>query len=402
MIKRTLLFLIYSYSSWVSAEFVPETISTKMLPNYENQQWFWVYGPTIPFATDSRSYLFDQEGENLGQLNNGMWFNSLLIDNKRRELLAVETYFTRGTRGERTDVVTTYDANKLLPKEEVTIPSKRMHAVKSSGASVLSDDNRFMLVVNYTPAQSISVVDLNSREFVNEIETPGCSVVYPAGNRDFFSICGNGGFMHIRLDNEGQTIIKERGAPIFDPVHDFLTTAASRKDNTWYFVSFENNVYAITMDSDGASVSKTWSLVSEEERSNEWRISGQHHTALHKKSDQFFVLMHQGAVETFEEPGEQVWVYDVNSGQRINTIELDDPALSINVNQSEKPTLYALAFHVPLPDLFTLWIYATEGEAEVMKHVKQVVDIYDANSGDHRVKVDGIPPGYMNVVQPWE
>ncbi len=402
MIKRSIFLLIYSLSGLVSAEFVPETVTSKTLPNYENQQWFWLYGPTIPFATDSRSYLFDREGKHLGQLNNGMWFNSLIADKKRHELLAVETYFTRGTRGERSDVVTIYDANTLSPKQEIAIPTKRMHAVKSSGASVLTDDNRFLLVVNYTPAQSISVVDLDSREFVNEIETPGCSVVYPAGDRDFYSICGNGGFLHIRLDNKGQTILKERGQPIFDPVNDFLTTAASRKGNVWYFVSFENNAYAITMDENSAEVSKTWSLVSDDERADDWRISGQHHTALHQKSDQLFVLMHQGAAETFEEPGEQAWVYDINSGERVNIIELDDVALSINVNQADQPTLYTLAFHVPLPDLFSLWIYATQGEAKLMNHVKQVVDLYDVQSGEHKIKVGDIPPGYMTVVQPWE
>jgi len=384
------------------ADTTRETIQIEVLPDHSGQQWFWTFGPGIPFASESRAYLFDADGENLGQLNAGTWLTSLVFDELRDEILTVETYFSRGTRGTRSDQVVIYDSHTLQVKQEISIPPKRMEAVKSTGVAPLSDDNRFLLVVNFTPAQSVSVVDLEKREFVTEIETPGCSVLYPAGNRDFYSICGNGGFMQIRLDDEGQVVFKKRHPPLFDPVNDFLTTAASRIGDTWYFVSFENNVHAITMTPDNIGITKQWSLVTDAERADNWRISGQHHTAVHKKTNQLFVLMHQGDPHTFEEPGEEVWVFDTLSGQRIKTIDLDDVALSIGVSQGPEATLHALAFNVPLPTLFTMWIYFVEGEAELMKHVVQVVDLYDAQTGEHLNKVGDIPVGgYQTVVAPW-
>lgn len=402
MALRTLLSLVLCCACLtVNAEFVPESVGSKALDDYQGKKWFWTYGPGVPFELDSRAYLFNAEGDNLAQMNNGIWINSLQFDHQRNEILAIETYFSRGSRGDRSDMVSVYDPKTMAFKEEIAIPPKRMTSVKSTGVTALSDDNRFLIITNYTPAQSISVVDLETRQYVTEIETPGCSVVYPAGNRDFYAICGNGGFLQIRLDDTGNPILKKRHAPVFDPVDDFLTIAASRHGDTWYFVSFDNNVHAIRMDADGVSVSKKWSLVSDEERADNWRISGMHHTAIHQKSGRLFMLMHQGEAETFEQPGEEVWVYDLNSGEKINVIELDDIALSISVSQDDDPTLYSLAFHVPLPTLFTLWIYLVDGEPELMKHVVQVVDLYDADSGEHQNKVGDIPRGYLTVVQPW-
>lgn len=402
MTKRLLsLLLAFSFLSTAMADFTPETIKETVLLDHSGKQWFWVSGPGVPFASESRSYLFDAEGSNLGQLNTGTWLTSFMIDESRNEILTVETYFSRGTRGERSDQVVIYDPRTLQAKEEIPIPAKRMQAVKSTGVAVLSDDYRFLLVVNFTPAQSVTVVDLEKRKFVTEIETPGCSVLYPAGNRDFYSICGNGGFMQIRLDNEGQAVFQKRHPPLFDPVGDFLTTAASRIGDTWYFASFENNVRAITMTADNIGISRQWSLVTNSERADNWRISGQHHTAVHKETNRLFVLMHQGEEHTFEEPGEEVWVFDTLSGRRTKTISLDDVALSLGVSQGPEATLYSLAFNIPLPTLFALWIYLVEGEAELLKHAVQVVDLYDTKTGDHLNKVGDIPHSYQTVVTPW-
>jgi methylamine dehydrogenase heavy chain len=402
MIKNLLsLLLVFGCISSTMAAFTPETIQQNALPDHRGKAWFWVSGPGVPFSSESRAYLFDAEGSNLGQLNTGTWLNNLLLDESRDEILTIETYFSRGTRGERSDQVVIYDPHTLQATAEIPIPAKRMHAVKSTGVAVFSDDHRFLLIANFTPAQSITVVDLEKRSFVTEIDTPGCSVLYPAGDRDFYSICGNGGFMQIRLDNQGLPTLLKRHPPLFDPAGDFLTTAASRIGDTWYFVSYENNARAITMTPDYIGIAKQWSLLTEAERSDNWRISGQHHTATHVGSKRLFVLMHQGDEHTFEEPGDEVWIFDTESGERLDTIVLDDVALSIAVSQDQDATFHALAFHFPLPTLFTMWIYLVEGEAQLLKHAVQVVDTYDTKTGEHLNKVGDIPPSYMTVVEPW-
>ncbi|MFX8934007.1 amine dehydrogenase large subunit, partial [Acinetobacter baumannii] len=70
-----------------------------------------------------------------------------------------ETYFSRGTRGERTDVVTLYDPAHLSVIGEISVPPKRSSNMPMLSNAQLTDDGRFLMIYNFTPAQSITVVD---------------------------------------------------------------------------------------------------------------------------------------------------------------------------------------------------------------------------------------------------
>lgn len=381
------------------SEFEVATVET--LPDHEGKGWFWVAGSRMPHATDGRAFLFDENGKQLGQLMTGYWFANLVPADRRGEILAVETYFSRGTRGKRTDLIAAYDPNTLSPLWEVEIPPKRINPVKPTGSAVLSDDEKFLLVVNYTPAQSVSIVDVENRRFVQEIETPGCSVLYAGGNRDFFSICGDGGFLHLRVSETGQTTIVERTAPLFDPVSDFLSIAASRIGDIWYFVSKQNNVYAIRMTEQGIILTDQWSLVTKSERGSDWRISGFQHTAAHDASGRLFVLMHQGEEHTFEQPGTHVWIYDVAEKKKIKEVAMRDLTMGIGVSQGEQPKILTLDFHLPIPYLAVIWMYITQGEESLSAIAQQVVNMYDAGTGKHLGRTDALPNGAVIDVQAW-
>ncbi len=58
-------------------------------------------------------------------LSTGFGFNGVVVPRNRSVILSPEVYFSRGTRGERTDVVTVYDPRKLEPVAEIGIPPKR-------------------------------------------------------------------------------------------------------------------------------------------------------------------------------------------------------------------------------------------------------------------------------------
>lgn len=399
--KLLCLILFSCASSLCWAQIAIEKAGVKTLRDHKQQGWFWASGSNIPAITDGRAYLFDRQGQMLGQLSTGMWFNSLIMADKRNEIITTETYFSQGTRGERTDYVVIYDPITLSPKRQIVIPSKRMNAVRSNNLAVLTQDQKHLLVVNYTPAQSISIVDLERGEFIHELETPGCSVIYPAGNRDFYSICGNGSFMHIRIDENGKPILIQRTEKLFDAVGDFLTISASQIGQHWYFLSRKNNVYDFKMDSRGVKKMTSWSLVTNDEREDGWQIAGMHHTSTHQKSGKLYVLMQQGEVNNFEDPGSHVWVYDVKTGKKVQSIKLKSLALSINVDQSNKPRIYAMSMATPLPFLFEVWIYLFDGREGIINLLQPYVEVYDAASGDSVAVTSFLPRGYINSVQAW-
>ncbi|MEP4487154.1 MAG: amine dehydrogenase large subunit [Halioglobus sp.] len=403
LLKPVGISLLLALSSTAFAQsFVPEEAFTETLPQNTGQEWFWAYGFRMPSAVDGQAFLFDEHGNRLGQLSTGYWFNSLINAELRNEIITTETYFSRGTRGERTDIVSIYDAQTLSPKKEIIIPSKRMNSVKNNGLMALTDDQKFALIVNYTPAQSISIVNLELGEFVEEVETPGCSVIYGAGNRNFYAICANGSFMQIKLGEDGKVTKRQRSKKLFNAVDDFLSIAASRIGNTWYFVSRQYNVYAIKMDGDTIELVSTWPLASKDEREDNWTIAGLDHTAAHEASNRLYVLMHQGESHQFEEPGTHVWVYNATTGEKLQEIELEEMSLAMKMSQSETPRLYTLNVHFPMPTLFAAWIYIVEGEDEITKSMRQRISAYDALSGDHLFFSDLVPTGGLVLhVQAW-
>ncbi|MBU3071295.1 hypothetical protein KOI40_15830 [Aestuariicella sp. G3-2] len=401
------LSLISFLVTWIVASgqlwaFTPEIPKTEILPDNNGEEWFWISGNRIPSLADGQAYLMGQDGKRLGQLSTGYWFNSLINAHKRNEIITVETHFDRGTRGNRNDLVVMYDANNLSFKHEIQLPPKRMNAVRNDGLVNLTDDERFLLVVNYTPAQSVSIVDLDKGVFIEEVETPGCSVLYAAGNRDFYSICGNGGFMQIKLGEDGHVISRTRTEPLFDSVNDFLTISASRIGNVWYFISRQHNAYAIKMEGDDIKLLDKWSLTTESEREDNWIISGMKHTAVHESSGELYVLMHQGEEKTFEEPGTHVWVYDVKTKKKVREIELEEIAVSIAVSQKPNPRLYINSIHFPVPFLTQLWMYLIDGEKSLMEIARQRASIYNAKNGQLLFHSDLVPHGgFVLNIQTW-
>ncbi|MCV6625653.1 MAG: hypothetical protein OIF38_06125, partial [Cellvibrionaceae bacterium] len=110
----------------------------------------------------------------------------------------------------------------------------------------------------------------------------------------------------------------------------------------------------------------------------------------------------QGDEHGFEEPGSHVWVYDVNTKRKIREIELDELAISIDVDQSDKPRLYTLNFHFPIPWLFQLWLYISRGEAALMEIARQRSSVYDAAQGKHLFDSELVPHGgFVLNVQAW-
>lgn len=288
--------------------------------------------PHLVWASDPvlhRIALADLEsGDLLGVIDGGYGIPSALFAKSRPEIYVPETHYSRGSRGERSDVVTVYDALSLAPQGEVTLPPRRAMNQLPSANEAIGDDDRFALFFNMTPASSLSVVDLERRAFVTEIATPGCGLVYAAGARRFLSPCADGSFLVVTLDEAGGEASKARTRPFFDPRRDPLTEKAVRRGDEWLFVSFEGRLHAVDVSGAEPRFAEPWDLIGADERAQSWRIGGQQHLAVHGGSGRLYVLVHQGPPDTHKDQGEELWVYDLASRRRVQRMELRSPGLT--------------------------------------------------------------------------
>ena len=371
--------------------------------------------PHLVWASDAvmrRIALADLEsGDTLGVIDGGFGITAALFARNRPELYVPETHYSRGARGERTDVVSVYDALSLRPVAEVVIPPRRAINPLPSANAALTDDDRFGLVFNMTPATSVSVVDLEQRAFVAEIATPGCSLVYAAGPRRFVSPCADGALLVVTLDESGREASKVRTRTFFDPWRDPVTEKAVRRGDEWLFVSFEGRVHAVDVSGAEPRFAEPWDLLAAEDRAEGWRIGGQQHLAVHVASGRLYSLVHQGPPDTHKDPGSELWVYDLAERRRVDRIALRSPGLTyLGAPIDPGPRLFW-----PLGRLFEMvlslagigvsGIAVTQDEQPLLvtgSGFSGSLGIYDALSGEflHRVA-----PGNMTtlVLQvPWE
>lgn len=355
-----LVCLLVCFGDAAVAQFQRDLTSVTSLPGEYNPHWVWVDDMSFFHMIDGRAYLVDADsGRVLGMLSTGGIFNKLELPADTPEIYAAATFYSRGTRGERTDVITIFDRSNLSAIGEVIIPAKRHTSMATMAHSTLTDDGRFMLVYNMTPAQSVTVVNIQQRVFSGEISTPGCAMIYAAGERQFNMLCGDGSLLTVTLDDSGATADKVRSAPFFDPQVDPVTEKAVRFGDQWLYVSFDGFAHPVHIVDGKPEFGAPWSLLSDAERTQSWRIGGAQHLAAHQQRGLLYSLVHQGGVDTHKDPGTEVWIYDIDAKARVQRIGLANLATSIQVSQDDEPLLLTAFIAVP------------------------ALDVYDASTGEH-------------------
>jgi methylamine dehydrogenase heavy chain len=308
-----------------------------------SKHWVWVNDFVFPHMADGMAYLIDGDsGRYLGTLSTGYGFAHVLLSRDGKVIYSPETYFSRGTRGIRTDVVTVYDARTLKVLREIPIPPKRSSNLPMIADAALTDDDRFLLIYNFNPAQSITVVDTKTDKFVGEVESAGCALVYPTGPRSFFSLCGDGGLLMGELNEKGAAQT-HRTEPLFAVGEDPVTEKPVRVGAIWYFVSFDGSIYPVTLTAKQAMVGKTWHLTSDAERQAGWRPGGLQQLAVDGARGRLYAIMHQGDLNSHKDPGKEVWVYDLATGTRTQEIILKNLASSIQLTSDTQPLLFSIA-----------------------------------------------------------
>ena len=220
------------------------------------------------------------------------------------------------------------------------------------GSSALTDNQRFMLVFNLTPATSVSVVDLESETFVAEITTPGCALIFPTGALRFAMLCGDGSLLTVQLDEAGGLVSRERSDRFFDPVSDPVTEKPARIGDRWMFVAFEGMMHSVNTAADGPVFETPWSIVSKDEREANWRVGGAQLMAAHESNNQLYTVMHVGPKDTHKDPGTEIWVFDASTHERLQRIVTENLVTSIQVSQDDAPLLYAAFIAIPALDIY--------------------------------------------------
>ena len=284
------------------------------------------------------AYVFDAaDGEMIGTLSLTPWTPTLRRHVERGEIYAAETHYARRFDGERTDVLRIYAHATLSPVGEIPIP-KKIAALHSQYLGIL-DGGRYVTVYNLTPAQSVSVVDVENRRFVGEISTPGCALTLPAGERGFLMICGDGTLQWIGLDENGAEAARVRTDAFFSVEDDPLFDHPTRTTTGWQFLSFGGLTMEVVVEDGQIVVGEPWSIVGDGDEG--WRPGGDRPLAFHAGHDLLLVLMHQGGVDTQDDDGTEAWVLDRGSQRRIGRITFEAPASGLLVVEGDEPLLLA-------------------------------------------------------------
>jgi len=358
---KKLVVVLALFSAVASAEIKPEQIGVvETLPDTYPPHWIIAQDGAFFHMNDGKFIVLDADSDDPASRYKGMFNGSLIAQfyqaKTKPEMYVIETFYSRGNRGERTDVLTVYSKSNLAPIGEVVIPPKRAAEIPTQYNLQLVDDEKIALVYNFTPATSVSVVDVVTREFLGEVPIPGCALVYPMAERTFGSLCSDGSMLVVELDDEGQQVASRRSEPFFDAENDPIMERAAIHDGTAYFPSFKGKVYPVDLSGKSPVFRKPWSLVGSEVGG--WRPGGLQ-LAGTDSNGRLYVLMHpEGRDGTHKDPGVEVWVFDTEAKRRTNRIELQLPAISLALTRDENPLLVAT-------------------------NINLEIDVYDANDGTH-------------------
>jgi hypothetical protein len=124
-------------------------------------------------------------------------------------------------------------------------------------------------------------------------------------------------------------VSKVRTPPFFDPNADPVTEKAVRRGDQWLFVSFDGYVRSVDVSGETLTFGEPWSLLSDADREDDWRIGGAQHLAVHRGKGLLYSLVHRGEVDTHKDPGEEVWIYDLARRERTQRVVLRNPGFTV-------------------------------------------------------------------------
>ena len=360
-----------SASAQLPVEQIP---SVETLPDTYPANWVLAHDVAFYNLPSGRVFIVDpssKEKDVHGIIDAGQ-FATTTYSRERNEIYVAETFYSRGMRGDRTDFLTIYDARTLNVAAQVELPGgKRSMSVTHKSALQQTNDGKFLLVFNFTPAASVTIFDLDTRSIVNEIQMPGCMLIYPNGERGFASLCGDGAMIAFDLDEAGQKVAEYRTDSFNDIDDDPLFMKVAYVGDVAYFTSFKGYIQAVELAGGAPVVRERIYLtgpVRAGEQSSAYARPAGWQVITRDRRGRIYLLMRPDAKDGDHKfGGSLVWVFDPGKQAVVREIPLKGNSISIEVTGGRNPMLVATSEEMHL-------------------------DIYDLKSGDHLRKIGGWGP----------
>ena len=326
------MFLLALLSGLAVAEIQPESMGVSTLAD-PKPTWLMVHDGLGP------AYIFDSaSGAMQGLLSLSKFTPAIEMNASMAEAYAAESYYSRGVRGERTDVLTIYDLSTLSPVAEVPIPHK-IAALEFPQYIELMDDQRYVGVFNITPATSVSIVDVKERKFVQEISTPGCALIMATAGRGFLQICGDGSLQLVRLGADGTESDRIRSKKFFSVEEDPVFDKPIATGDGWLLTSYQGQVFEVSVADNQINITEPWAMLTDADDGAGWRPGGGQFIAYHAGQDLLFVLMNPGGEFAHDTAGTEVWVFNRQVQKRVAQLPLEHSGTNLSVSQDDKPLL---------------------------------------------------------------
>ena len=333
---------------------VEKTGRSETLPSSYPNTWIFAHDTNFSAISDGKVVIVDVASKNRnhrGSIPAGQ-FASFLASSTRPELYVAETYYEKRVRGTRFDVITVYDKASLSPIAEIELPGgKRGQYVTFENTLQFLNGERWLAVYNFTPAASVYIVDIAQRKVISEPQVAGCSMIYPTGQRNFVSLCGDDTMLVTQLDDNAKVVKQFHTEKFFSADKDPLFMVAGTVGKVAYLPSFLGDIQPLGLSGDEPKILPRWSLLNDAERAENWRPGGwQMITA--DAAGHLYVLMHpNGYNGSHKSGGSEVWVFDAASGRRLARHVLKNWGISIEATLNDDPSL------VVTNDKFQLDVY---------------------------------------------
>ncbi len=348
MKKGLFVALLTALSVLVSAEEVRPPLAVEptgiieTLPERYPADWFLVHDAAFFHMSDGKVYVLDTDKDSIGDQVQGMFplslMGSFIEAPSRGEILAIETFHTRGTRGDRIDVLTIWDTVNLSAIAEVILPAgKRFMGMPERVALQLLKGDRWLAIFNLSPSTSVTLVDLDTRAVLGEIPTPGCSFIYSNGDLGLSALCADGRMLTVLLNEDGSEKSRILSDVFFDSDDSPIFERPARVGDIAYFPAFDGRVQPVALTGSAALPMASWSLFGKGEES--WAPSG---IGIDGEDDlgRIYFLMNSEAngVEGMHNAGgSEIWVFDPEARRRVLRIPLEAWGLSLAVSRGEEP-----------------------------------------------------------------